>query len=159
MKTVLGFLAIALLMASGCARPKDLEFVDIQNIRMVNFGLTQSELGLDARFFNPNNQRVSLKDAEAKLYVNSTYLGDTRMDTTIPVPRKDTFSLPLVLQIKSMSAVSKAMQLLSDSTVDIKVEGTVKMGKGGVFRSFPIRYNKTQNVNELMDNFRAGVQY
>jgi LEA14-like dessication related protein len=145
----------AIFAFAACAKPKDLEFVDIQNIRMVNLGLTESELGMDVRFFNPNNQRVNLKDAEAKLYVNTTYIGDTRMDTLIPVPRNDTFSVPLILHVKSMAAVSKIMQSLSDSTVDIKVEGTVKMGKGGLFRSFPIQYNKVQNVNELMNQVHS----
>jgi LEA14-like dessication related protein len=145
----------AVFSFAACAKPKDLEFVDIQNIRMVNLGLTESEVGLVVRFFNPNNQRVNLKDAEAKLYVNTTYVGDTRMDTLIPVPRNDTFSVPLILHVKSMAAVSKIMQSLSDSTVDIKVEGTVKMGKGGLFRSFPIQYNKVQNVNELMNQVHS----
>ena len=141
---------------ASCTKPKDLEFVDIQHIRMINLGLKESELGLDVRFYNPNNQRVNLKDAEAKLYVNSTYLGDTRMDTTIGVPRKDTFAVPLVLKIKSLTAVNNILQTLSDSTVNIRVEGNVKMGKAGVFRSFPIEYNKVQNVSELMNQLNVG---
>lgn len=157
MRQIIAVSAILVLMAGmSCTRPKDLEFVDIQNIRMVNLGLTESKVGLDVRFFNPNKQRVSLKDAEAKLYVNSTYLGDTKMDTLIPVPRQDTFAVPLVLSIKSMAAVSKLMQTLSDSTVDIKVQGTVKMGKAGVFKSFPIEYKRVQNVSELMNQLHTG---
>lgn len=145
-----------LVALASCAQPKDLEFVDIQNIRMVNLGLTESEIGLDLRFYNPNNQRVNLKDAAAKLYVNTTYIGDTRMDTVLPVPRRDTFAVPLILKVKSMSAVGKVMEMLSDSTVDIKVEGSVKMGKAGVFRSFPINYNKVQNVSELKSQLNVG---
>lgn len=153
---VLAAVAVLGVLMFSCAKPKDLEFVDIQNIRMVNLGLKESKVGLDVRFFNPNKQRVSLKDADAKLYVNSTYLGDTQMDTMIDVPRQDTFAVPLILNIKSMAVVSKLMQSLSDSTVNIKVEGNVKMGKAGVFKSFPIEYNKVQNVNELMNQMHVG---
>lgn len=144
---------MALAVISGCAKPKDLVFVDIQNIRLVNLGLTESEIGFDARFFNPNS-KASLKDAEAKLYVNSTFLGDTKLDSLISVPRNDTFAVPLVLNIKSMAAVSQLVQTLSDSTVDVKVEGVVKVGKAGVFRSFPISYTRVQSVRELMQQIR-----
>jgi len=154
MTRIFAALLVAATMAS-CAKPQDLEFVDIQNVKMVKWGLSDSEVGLDVRFYNPNKQRVQLKDAAAKVYVNSSYLGDSRMDTTIPVPGRDTFSVPLVLNIKTMSALSKVMQSLSDSTVDIKVEGSVKMGKGGIFRSFPINYTRVQRVSELTDGLRG----
>ena len=156
MRSLIGILAGLVIIGVSCAKPQDLEFIDIQNIRMVNLGLSESEVGVDVRFYNPNNQRVNLKDAAAKLYVNSTFLGDTHMDTLVPVPRRDTFSVPLVLTVKSMAAVSKLMQAMSDSTVNIKVEGTVKMGKAGVFRSFPINYNKVQNVQELRYKLNVG---
>lgn len=144
---------IAALLIVGtivsCAKPKDLEFVDIQNIRMVKWGLAESQIGLDVRFYNPNNQRVQLKDAIAKVYVNSTFLGDTRMDTIVPVPRRDTFAVPLILNINTVSTLSKLMQSMSDSLVNVKVEGSVKMGKAGVFRTFPIQYDKVQKMSEL----------
>lgn len=146
-------LVIMVATLAGCAKPKDLEFVDIQNIRMISLGLKESLIGLDARFYNPNNQRVQLKDANAKLYVNSAYLGDTQMDSTISIPKKDTFAVPLVVKLKTMSAVTNALQSLADSTVEIKVEGNVKMGKAGVFISYPINYQRNQNVSELNLNF------
>lgn len=141
-------LLIAVCIAS-CTKPKDLEFVDVRNIRMIQWGLSESLVGLDVRFYNPNNQTVQLKDAVAKVYVNSTFLGDTRMDSTLPVPRRDTFAIPLVLTVNTASTITKVIETLSDTTVNVKVEGTVKMGKAGLFRTFPIRYEKVQKVSDL----------
>jgi LEA14-like dessication related protein len=146
-KTIVALALIALTAA--CTKPKDLEFIDIGNIHLVKMGLTQSEIGLDIRLYNPNNQRVQLKDAATKIYVNSTYIGDTRMDSTISVPRRDTFSVPLVLSLNTLSGISKIAQSLSDSLVNVKVEGSVKMGKAGVFKSFPVKYDKMQRVSDL----------
>jgi LEA14-like dessication related protein len=136
-------------MSAACTKPKDLEFIDIGNIHLIKMGLTQSEVGLDVRLYNPNNQRVQLKDAATKVYVNSTYIGDTRMDSTVMVPRRDTFSVPLVLSLNTLSGISKIAQSLSDSMVNVKVEGSVKMGKAGVFKSFPVKYDKMQRVSYL----------
>ena len=106
--------------------------------------------------YNPNNQKVQLKDAIARVYVNTAFLGDTRMDSTISVPRRDTFSVPLVLNINSITAVGKIMESLSDSTVKIKVDGSVKMGKAGVFRSFQINYQRDEKVADLMGDLEFG---
>jgi LEA14-like dessication related protein len=136
-------------MIAGCAKPKDLEFIDIGNIHLIKMGLKQSEVGLDIRLYNPNNQRVQLKDAATKVYVNSTYIGDTRMDSIVSVPKRDTFSVPLVLSLNTLSGISKIAESLSDSLVNVKVEGSVKMGKAGLFKTFPVSYNKMQRVSDL----------
>ncbi len=142
-----------LVFAGSCTKPKDLEFVDIQNIRMLKFGLTESLVGLDVRFYNPNNQRVQLKDAVAKVYAKSAYLGDTHTDSVVTIPKKDTFAVPLVLKLQTTSALAKAMETLSDTAVAIRVEGNVKMGKAGVFLNYPIKYERVQKVADLNLNF------
>jgi LEA14-like dessication related protein len=148
MRRILTGVMIVMILAS-CAKPKDLEFVDIQNIKMVKWGLSESVIGLDVRFFNPNKQRVQLKGATAKVYVNSSFLGDTNMDTTIAVPKNDTFAVPLLLKVQTATALAKMFETAKDSAVTVKVEGTVKMGKAGVFLTYPIKYEKLQSLADL----------
>jgi LEA14-like dessication related protein len=148
MRKILTGLMIVVTIAS-CAKPKDLDFIDIQNIKVVKWGITESLIGLDVRFYNPNNQRVKLKDADAKVYVNSSYLGDTHTDSTIDIPRKDTFSVPLILKVQTATALAKMMETAKDSAVTVKVEGSVKMGKAGVFISYPIKYERLQSMADL----------
>lgn len=145
------FIAILLIasVAGSCTKPKDLEFVDISNLRMIKWGLTESLVGVEIRLYNPNNQRVQVKDPVAKIYANSAYLGETRMDSVVMVPRMDTFSIPLVLKVQTVTAISQLLEALSDSMVNVKVEGNVKMGKGGVFITYPIRYEQLQRVSDL----------
>ena len=148
MRRILTGVFIVAIIAS-CAKPKDLEFVDIQNIKMVKWGLSESLVGLDVRFYNPNKQQVKLKDAIAKVYVNSAFLGDTNMDTTIIVPSRDTFSVPLVMKVQTATALAKIMETAKDSAVTVRVDGSVKMGKAGVFLTYPIKYQKLQSLADL----------
>lgn len=149
MKKHIIFFLITGCLVLGCTKPKDLEFVDLSNLRMIKWGLTESEIGIDVRLYNPNNQRVQIKEPAAKVYANSSYLGDARLDSIVTVPRRDTFSIPLVLRIQTLSAVSRVLEVLSDTTVDIRVEGNVKMGKGGVFLNYPIQYHQLHRLSEL----------
>lgn len=144
---LIGVCVMAIL--ASCAKPKDLEFVDIQNIKMLKWGLSESEVGVDVRFYNPNKQQVKLKDAIAKVYVNSAFLGNTNMDTTIVVPSRDTFAVPLVMKVQTATALAKLMETANDSAVTVSVDGTVKMGKAGVFLTYPIKYEKLQSLAEL----------
>lgn len=147
MKFLAGLVVLALF--ASCAKPKDLEFVDIQNIRLVKMGLKESLIGVDVRFYNPNKQSVKLKDAAAKVYVNSSYLGDTNMDSTVSVPRRDTFAVPLILKVNTATAIAKMAETAKDSAVTVRVEGSVKMGKAGVFINYPIKYEKLQSLADL----------
>ncbi len=141
--------ALVMLVISSCTKPKDLEFVDIQNIRMIKWGLSESLIGLDVRLYNPNNQQVKLKDVLAKVYANSAYLGDTQTDSIITIPRKDTFAIPITLKLQTASAIAKVMEILSDTAIVVRVEGNVKMGKAGVFVNYPIRYEQAQQMSDL----------
>ncbi len=116
---------------------------------MVKWGLSESLVGLDVRFYNPNKQQVKLKDAIAKVYVNSAFLGETNMDTTISCPRSDTFAVPLVLKVQTAIAVAKMVETAQDSAVTVRVDGTVKMGKAGMFLTYPIKYEKLQSLADL----------
>ena len=148
MKRILTSVFIVAILAS-CAKPKDLEFVDIQNIKVVKWGLSESVIGLDVRFYNPNRQQVKLKDAIAKVYVNSAFLGDTNMDSTVVVPRRDTFAVPLLMKVQTATALAKMLETAKDSAVTVRVDGTVKMGKAGVFLTYPIKYEKLQSLADL----------
>lgn len=148
MRRILTGVFVVAILAS-CAKPKDLEFIDIQNVKMLKWGLSESEIGVDVRFYNPNKRQIKLKDAIAKVYVNSAFLGDTNMDTTILVPRRDTFSVPLVMKVQTATALAKLMETARDSAVTVSVDGTVKMGKAGVFLTYPIKYEKMQSLADL----------
>jgi LEA14-like dessication related protein len=152
MRRFTGLLLIVVIIGS-CTKPKDLEFVDIQNIRMIKWGLSESVVGLDVRLYNPNKQQVKLKDVLAKVYANSTYLGDAITDSTITVTKKDTFAVPLMLKIQTATAISKVMETLKDTAVLIKVDGNVKMGKAGVFINYPIHYEQAQKMSDLKLGF------
>jgi LEA14-like dessication related protein len=144
-----GVIILLSVLVWSCTKPKDLEFVDVSNVRMLSMGFKESLVGVDVRFYNPNNQRVKLKDVTVKISANTTYLGNTSMDSTVEVPKKDTFSVPLVLKVNTLTTISRLIQTLSDSTVAITVDGSVKMGKAGIFVNYPIHYQRQQSLKDL----------
>jgi LEA14-like dessication related protein len=145
MKAMASLLLLAAL-AGSCTKPKDLEFVDISGVRVLELGLVQSSIGVDVKFYNPNNQRISLKEAAVDIFLNDKFVGKTRLDSLIRIPKRDTFTIPLVVRVETMNALNNAVGSLSDSTVNVRLAGSARMGKAGVFFNYPINYKGTQKV-------------
>ncbi len=68
------------------------------------------------------------------------------------VPGLDTFSMPVMLSVDLKNAVPNVLQLILNPEVDIKLAGTVKAGRHGVYIKVPVNYEGKQDI-------RAGIKF
>ena len=85
------------LLAAGCAKPTGFNYLGVKNLKVLSFGLKQSTVAADVEYYNPNKYPVTMKGAAVDVYVNNNYFGKSTLDSTIQIPKKDTFSIPVVL--------------------------------------------------------------
>ncbi|HTE27436.1 LEA/WHy family protein [Flavitalea sp.] len=130
----------------ACAKPKDLEYVDFKNLKVVKWGLIESTVGMDVEFFNPNKSNLQLKKADVDVFINNTYLGKSTLDSLVRIPGRDTFSLPVTMRVKTGGALTNILRIVSDSSVLIRMEGNASFGKGGVFLNYPIKYEGLKRI-------------
>lgn len=141
----LAIIFLAGVLVAGCAKPKNFDYLGFENVRVLKVGLIESTIGMNVKFYNPNS-RLQLKRAEVDVHINNSYLGRTVIDTLLDVPRKDTFLVPVTMTIPTISAVSKVLQTLSDTSTLVKLQGKATVGKGGVFFNYPIEYEGKQKI-------------
>lgn len=134
---------------SFCGKPKQPDYIDFQHLKLHKAGLNQSVITFDLRYFNPNSYRLQLKQASVDVYFNDKYVGHSSLDSLIQVPAKDTFMIPVSMQIDMKSLVKNAMQLLMNPDVMVKLNGNAKVGKGGIFINVPINYEGKQRIDIL----------
>ena len=141
--------ALLLLMAwaAGCVQPQSLRYMDIQNFKIKNLGISQSVVSADLKYMNPNNFKMQLKRAEMDIYINRRYMGKSVLDTVINIPKKDSFLLPVSMKVDMAKLLANAVDLLLLHEADVKLEGSVKLGKAGIYKNFPIRYEGKQKVD------------
>lgn len=143
-------LLIALVSGSllvGCAKPEPPQLVGISEVEVVSFGLPESIIGMEVSLFNPNNQRMQLKKANMEIFINNQLLGSSLLDSTIDIPKKDTFLVPLRVKVKTLSGASKFLQSMSsDTSIFFKVKGSAELGKAGLFFTYPLNYEGTQEL-------------
>lgn len=137
---------LSMLILTSCAKLEDLEYVDFQNIKMISLGLQESTVGLDIRFYNPNRQQIQMKDGAVDVFINNKFLGKSRLDSLIKIPKRDTFAIPIVIVVETLTAGTSLLNSLSDTSVLVRFEGNAKVGKGGIFVNYPIKYEGKQSV-------------
>ncbi|MES1218087.1 MAG: LEA type 2 family protein [Bacteroidota bacterium] len=141
---------IILLLFSSCKSFKEPEFTGIENVRVGEIGLDGSLLNLDLHYFNHNKSRLQLKYAEGDAWLDETKLGHFTVDTLIHIPANADFFLPVTLKVDMAYILKNALSAFINKEVTVKIDGNAKVGKGGIFIHYPIRYEGKQNLAELM---------
>jgi LEA14-like dessication related protein len=136
---------LCLLMLS-CSQPKSLVYQDVGNFRVQNVNLQQATVVADVRFYNPNNYGLSLRNGDLDAYFNDRFLGKAAVDEQTAIPPRDTFVLPVSVRVDLKNIFPNALQLLTSQEVLVRLQGTVRVGKGGVFIGVPVRYEGRQKL-------------
>src|ERR1700755_3335955 len=92
-------IAIIALWAAGCRQPEPAEYYGFQNIQVARGANGQTTLATTVKLYNPNPFNLTLKRAEVDVLINGRHAGHSLLDTTVFIPKKDTFYVPVALQI------------------------------------------------------------
>lgn len=132
----------------ACAKPTQLDYLGVRNVKVLSLGFKESTVAADVEYFNPNKYPLTMKSAEVDVYINNTYFGKTILDSTIHIPRKDTFLLPVLLKVEMTNTAMQLIQVITRGQEDVlvKMEGKAKVGRGGFFINYPINYEGMQKI-------------
>jgi LEA14-like dessication related protein len=142
---------IFLVLVSGilffsCKTPKALVYHDVEHFRLQKAGPQETNLSLDMRLYNPNNFAVKLKKGYIDVYLNDTHLGKAEVRQKTRIARRDTFLLPITLAVDVKNVLPGALQILADRSIMLKLTGKLKVGKYGIYISFPVNYESKQEI-------------
>jgi LEA14-like dessication related protein len=142
-------LLLALVFLVGCHSIKEPEFRKIDAFRIKNVSLQEATVGFNVTYFNPNGFGVTAKEAHIDVYLDSLFLGQFRSDSAVQVNRSADFSIPFSGAVPLQSLLQLKVQDLVKRDVLIRANGSVKVGKAGIFVTEPIRYEGMHNVSEI----------
>ncbi len=151
MKAINALLLIVVLFLCSCSHPKDLVYRDIRSFKLRQAGLQQSAVNMDIRMFNPNGYCMKLKDADVDVYINGKLLGKMEVVGRCAVPGLDTFLMPVTLNVDMKNILPNTWQLFMNSEVNIKLAGTIKAGRHGVFIKVPLDYEGKQDIRSSLN--------
>lgn len=136
-----------LYFLTGCRAPKDLEFRTVKNVSVENLGFNSSTLVVDLVYYNPNNFSLELNRTDLAVYVDSSLLGHSAQDFQVKVPRRDEFTFPLKINLDMKNLLKNGIAVLFNKEVKLRLLGKVRVGKAGVFKTFPVDYTTIQTFS------------
>ena len=148
MKKLLLILGFTAFLAS-CRDIKDPVFKNVENVKGDKLSFTNTAVTLDMRYYNPNNFKGQLKQAEGDAWMDSTYLGHFVVDTVVNIHANSDFLVPVKLAVDMKQVLKHSLTALFNDEVNIRITGKAKAGKGGFFRNFNLNYQGKQNLREL----------
>ena len=136
---------------AGCRDPQPMEYFGFQNLQVGAVIGGKTDLSAIVKLYNPNSFNLKLKRAEADIVVNGQHAGHSLLDTTILIPGKDTFYVPVTVQVEMRGLFSNALQmLLGKREATVVVDGKVKVRKGMFTFNRSFHYEGKQDLNSLM---------
>lgn len=131
-------------------KTKDLEYLGFEEFAVKKLGFQKSELGLKVVCYNPNKFSLRLLELNSDVYINDDYLGKAVLDSGLKVPKNDTFSIPVTMEVKMGPTFNEVMKLMSQATdstlLHIRFNGNARVKKGGIVLNYPIQYDENKPV-------------
>jgi LEA14-like dessication related protein len=137
---------LALSLLSSLDLFKEPQFVDARNFKLRSLGIKQSTIHTDLYYFNPNNASLNLKEADLNIYIDGRFAGHSLLDTFIQIPARDTFAIPVNVDVEMKNVFPNALAILMNEDVELKIEGKAKIGKAGIYLNIPVRYKERMKL-------------
>jgi LEA14-like dessication related protein len=141
------FVAAIVLFLSSCQKPKDLVFKEFKNLKVDKLSFAGAALNVDLVYYNPNNFGLQLSRTDLDIFVDSTFLGHSTQNIQVAVPRRDNFTIPLKVDLDVKNLLKNGVTSLFNKDVKVRVLGSVKLGKAGIYKTFPVDYTSVQNFS------------
>ena len=143
----LPFLLILTILLISCSTPKELEYREFRNFSLQKVGFATSSIKMDMIYYNPNGFGLQLKRTELDVFVNGILLGHTSQEYQITIPKKEQFIIPVTMEVDMKNLLKNSLTSLFNKEVQVKVTGSIKVGKANLFISFPVNYEGIQAVD------------
>ena len=102
------------------------------------------------QYFNPNNRKATLKEADGEAWLDSSYIGHFHVDTVVNIPARSNFTIPVKLDVDMKYLVQYSLFGFKNQEVLVTVKGKAKVGKGGIYKNIALQYEGRRNLAELI---------
>jgi LEA14-like dessication related protein len=140
--------AVMLLTALvSCTAPK--EKIVLRSIKDVVVDATSEPmLRANAVFYNPNDMRGKLKNADVVISLNGKQVGHIKQDFHMAIPAKAEFTIPIEIKLamKELGFVDTVFGMLGGKKFEVHYLGSVKVSYRGVPVKVPVDYRDNIKV-------------
>ncbi len=138
------FVSLLLLSVISCVPKDEVVFKGVKNITVEANQQGEPILKADALFYNPNKEKMKLKEIFADVLVNGKPAAKVRQKLKFPIPAESDFSVPVAAQLslKELGFLDTIVNLLGGKKYDVQYSGYVRIAVHGVTIKVPFSYKE-----------------
>ncbi len=139
------FLAVSLF---SCVPKEEVVFRGVKDIAIETNAQNEPELKAEALFYNPNKERMKLKEIYVDVLVNGKPSAHVRQKLKLTIPAQSEFSVPVSAQLslKELGLLDTIVNLLGGKKYDLQYSGYVRIAVHGVTIKVPFAYQEQRRL-------------
>jgi len=151
MKNIFLLFAIALSFIA-CNKPKEPEFLRIEEIKLDKLGLSGADIRAMMVFSNPNDFGLTVAGSDLEVIIDGKKAGTVVQSDEIAVKANSEFKVPVIAKIKqedlfedALGSLGKAIDIALSKKMKLKIQGKVFIKVFG--KKIPVPVDYTDEVN------------
>ena len=137
-------------MLSGCQQPVTPEYRGIESLVISKIGVNESRVSGNIKFYNPNPYGLKMKHADITILLEDNPSGHCILDSTINIPRLDSFYVPVSVSVNLGNILKNALKLLLKGKIKVNADGWVSFKKGLISVRVPVHFEEYQKLDDLL---------
>lgn len=138
-------IAIIILILCQCGRPdQEPEFIGMERIEISKITSKEAVLSANARFFNPNDQSIKLKQVVVGIEVDDKIVGKIDQDMRLKIPANDYFNVPInaSFNIRDIGLLNGIISILGGKKIRVHYSGYIKVAVYGYTTKVPVDFEE-----------------
>ncbi len=133
-----------LMVAFSCVPKEEVVFKGVKNISVEMGEQNEPLLKADALFYNPNKEKMKLKEIYVDVMVDGKASAQVRQKLKLSIPAESDFSVPVAAQhsLKELGLLDTIVNLLGGKKYQIQYKGYVRIAVHGVTIKVPFTYQE-----------------
>jgi LEA14-like dessication related protein len=143
-----------IFILSACRQPVTPEYLGIETLVISKIGVNESRVAGNIKFYNPNPYGLRMKHADITILLEDMPSGHCILDSTIDIPRLDSFYVPVSVSVNPGNIVKNAFKLLLNGKIKINADGWVSFKKGLISFRVPVHFEEYQKLDDLLQQIQ-----
>ena len=141
---------LLMIIAAFSCKPdyEEINFQGLENIKVEKVTSSNITLSADAQFYNPNGQKLTLKNVDVEILIKEEVVGHINQELNVAIAAKSDFEVPLKVSfsLKKLNFYGGIFDYLAGNAIKTGFKGNMKVSYFGVLKTVPIDYQTELNL-------------
>jgi LEA14-like dessication related protein len=142
-----------LITALSCKKLEAPVFESVEQVEIKNRTRTEVTIAAEVNFYNPNNNKITLKHADIDVLLNDKKITNYTRDYNLRIEKNQHFSIPVEIDFSlsdlNANVISSAINALLGKKQKLSYKGFIRIKAYGIRVKVPVDGSSDFDLNDL----------